>query len=911
MRARRLCYFRPMRPRDLPIYELEEEIVRLLRPQSRLILQAPTGSGKSTQVPQILLDRGLLGSGEVVILQPRRLATRLLARRVAFERAGRLGEEVGYQIRFENVASKRTRIRFVTEGILLRQMLQDPALHGVAAILFDEFHERHLYGDITLARAVQLQETIRPELKLVVMSATLESDKLEKYLAPCPVLISRGRTHPVAIEYLTRPVRTESYPIWELAAGELARLGDRTEGDVLIFMPGRYEITRTISAIRASAAGERFIALPLYSELPPAEQDAALSQYAKRKVIVATNVAETSLTIEGVRLVIDSGLARIARFDPRRGINTLFIEKISRASAEQRAGRAGRTAPGHCLRLWTESEHLERSAQELPEVKRLDLAEVVLTLKAIGIENVASFRWLEAPEPKALDSAEQLLADLGATLGSERVSRAGGGVSPQRTFLEGSPAINSGTSEEVRDGEAPSPARETRALPGVTSFGRRNEITSLGRRMLAFPVHPRYARMLLAAQEERCVRAVALMAALTQGRHLLRRADGKEMREEREDLLGSNDESDLFLLLRAFRFAEKNHFDPRSCSSLGINAGAAREAAQLWEQFLDIARGEGLDLETGEAEPGAIARCVLTGFPDQVAVRLDQGTLRCALVHNRRGLLARESVVHRARLLVASEIREVESSEGERQVLLTLATAIEEDWLREFFPEAVVEKTEITYDPSLRRVVGRTITLFHDLVLAEKKSERVPLGEAAALLAREVIAEACPLKKWDHSVEQWISRLNFAASAFPELELPPIGEPDRALLIEQICQGATSYKEIKERPVLKVLRSWLSAPQHAALEAVAPERIKLPNERSAKIVYAPGQPPTIAARIQDLYGVANGLIIARGRVRLRIEVLAPNHRPVQITDDLTTFWRESYPRVKQELQRKYPKHKWL
>ncbi|MBA3961449.1 MAG: ATP-dependent RNA helicase [Chthoniobacterales bacterium] len=896
-----------MTPRDLPIYELEGAIASSLGQQPRLILQAPTGSGKSTQVPQILLDHGSLDAGEVVILQPRRLAARLLAKRVAQERGGSLGQEVGYQIRFEKIASAKTRIRFVTEGILLRQLLQDPELRGVSAILFDEFHERHLYGDITLARALQLQETKRPDLLLMVMSATLESDKLEKYLAPCPVLTSSGRTHPVTIEYLTKPVRAENYPVWDLAADELERLAPRTEGDVLIFMPGKYEITRTLAAIRASRMSDRFVALPLYSELPPNEQDAALAPNEKRRVIVATNVAETSLTIDGVRLVIDAGLARIARFDPRRGINTLFIEKISRAAADQRAGRAGRTTPGHCLRLWTEREHIERAAQELPEVKRLDLAEVVLTLKASGIEDVAGFRWLEPPEPKALENAGRLLADLGA-LGSARASRAGDGASPSRTLQ------TFGASEQVRGGEAPPPAREARALPsGEVSRDDHTAgaITSLGQRMLAFPVHPRYARMLLAAQEEGCVRVIALIAALTQGRSLLRRAEGKQMREERDDFLGNEDESDLFILLRAFRFAEKNNFDPRRCASLGVNAGAAREAAQLWEQFLAIARAEGLDVAEREAKPDAIARCVLTGFPDQVAARLDEGTLRCALVHQRRGVLARASVVHRARLLVASEIREIEASDGERQVLLTLATAINAEWLGEFFPDAIRGKVEVFFDPTLRRVLGRKATLFHDLVLEEKKTERVPPNDAASLLAREVIAGTCPLKKWDHAIEQWIARLNFAAARFPDLELPPIGESERALLIEQICLGATSYKEVKERPVAPVLKSWLSAAQQNALEQFAPERIKLPNERNARITYAPSAPPTIATRIQDLYGVENGLTIGPGRVPLRIEVLAPNHRPIQITDDLATFWRESYPKIKKELQRKYPKHRWL
>jgi|GEM_PF-19907 len=1040
-------------PRDLPIFELEHSLVGELKAHSRLILQAPTGSGKSTQVPQILLDHGLLGDGQVVILQPRRLATRLLAARVASERNGRLGNEVGYQIRFENITSDRTRIRFVTEGILLRQLIQNPELRGVSAILFDEFHERHLYGDITLARALQLQATSRPDLKLAVMSATLDAGLLQKYLEPCAVLSSSGRAFPVAIEYLPKPVGGDGYPIWDLAADELERLAPNTEGDVLVFMPGKYEISRTIAAIRASRVSDRFVVLPLHGELPPAEQDAALAHYQKRRAIVATNVAETSLTIDGVQVVIDSGLARVARFDARRGINTLLVEPISRASADQRAGRAGRTAPGHCLRLWTEREHLDRAQQELPEVKRLDLAEVVLTLKASGIEDVAKFRWLEPPNPQALARAEQLLADLGAirtglethaSLGSARASRAGFGalaetstaisyskrrlphferpwgkyavtfsthnrrqlssaekdivlrsvlyahshgqyelyatcVMPDHVHLLFEPqvkgtdseggsvfwslpeilqAIKSSTAHRINkasgtggtvwekesfdrvirsesdlqekfeyicrnpwdagvaaQGEdypwlwtperspamAPETAREARALPSITE---------LGRRMLAFPVHPRYARMLLAAQEYRCVPAVALIAALTQGRNLLRRLEGKQAREDREDVLGGDAESDLFILMRAFRYAEKSGFDSQRCTRLGINAGAAREAAQLTEQFLAIARDEGLDLDTGEVKAGSIERCVLAGFPDQVAVRLDAGTLRCALVHGRRGVLARESTVHDARLLVASEVREIESSDKERQVLLTLATKIEEDWLRELFPESFREETRVEFDSALRRVVGQRAVLFHDLLLRSEAFSPKSDPAAAQILAQEVLAGTCPLKHWDNAVEQWTERVNFVATEFPELEFPRIDDSGKLLLLEQICQGATTYKEIKERPVWPVVKSWLSGTQQQALEDLAPERIKLAKGRAAKITYGDSAPPTIAARIQDLYDTPRGLAVGRGRVALRIQVLAPNHRPIQITNDLETFWRDGYPKVKKELQRKYPKHEW-
>ena len=294
-------------------------------------------------------------------------------------------------------------------------MVQDPKLRGVSALIFDEFHERHLYGDITLARALDLQETERPDLKLLVMSATLDAAPLEEYLKPCRVLESQGRTFPVEIEFAANPAYLDKRPVWEQAAeafSDFVRSGG--QGDVLVFMPGGFEISQTIEALRRCDEARGFMLLPLHGELPPRDQDAAVARYDQRKVVVATNVAETSLTIDGIRCVIDSGLARIPRYDPYRGINTLLIEKISRASADQRAGRAGRTAPGLCRRLWSREEHAHRPAQELPEVKRLDLAEVVLTLKAAGVEDLRTFRWLEPPEEQALAHAEELLTDLGA-----------------------------------------------------------------------------------------------------------------------------------------------------------------------------------------------------------------------------------------------------------------------------------------------------------------------------------------------------------------------------------------------------------------------------------------------------------------------------------------------------------------
>ncbi|MDB6169573.1 MAG: Helicase ATP-dependent domain protein [Verrucomicrobia bacterium] len=847
-------------PRDLPIYELESAIIAATRDGGRLIVQAPTGSGKSTQVPQMLLRHGLLGEkGQVVVLQPRRLATRMLAKRVAEEVGAPLGGIVGYQIRLETRAGEETRIRFVTEGILLRQMSFDAQLRGISAIVFDEFHERHLYGDISLARALQLQQTSRPDLKLIVMSATLDAGALKNYLAPCEVLVSEGRSFPVRIEYLPKAANFDQEPVWDVAARECERVAAASEGDVLVFMPGAFEISRTVQAIQGSRALRDFVTFPLHGELPPEQQDRAVARSEARKIIVSTNVAETSLTIDGVTTVIDSGLARVARFDPHRGINTLLIEKISVASADQRAGRAGRTAPGACVRLWTEREHGQRALQELPEVKRLDLSEVVLTLKASGIGDVAHFPWLEKPDPKALERAEMLLADLGA----------------------------------IGDG---------------TSGGR---ITETGRKMLRFPVHPRYARMLLAAQERGCVRPVALMAALTQGRNFLLRGVPREVEQAREDALGEEHESDFFLLMRAWRFADKANYAVEACRRLGIHAQGARQVGPLFEQFLEIAAKEGLDVAERRTDGAEIRKCVLAGFSDQLAKRLDAGTLRCELVHQRRGLLARESAIGRSALLVAAEISEVGGRGGEVSVLLSLATAIEEPWLREIFPDDFHEMRGVTYDQEMKRVVTRRERRFRDLVLEAKVStDEAPLNEAAALLTKEVISGRLKLEAWDDTVEQWILRVNRLAEWFPELEVNPLTEADRATLVEQICYGELSYRDIKDKPVMPILRDWLTAEQLAVIDDYLPEKLTMANGRRSRLTYAREGPPILSARIQELYGVEGKFTLGHGRVPVKIEVLGPNHRPLQVTDDLTAFWRDMYPKLKAELSRRYPRHEW-
>ncbi|MEI8294693.1 MAG: ATP-dependent helicase HrpB [bacterium] len=834
----------------LPIYDLDEEIISALSRGNRLILQAPTGSGKSTQVPQMLLDGEILAGGRCVILQPRRLAARMLATRVASERSCRLGGEVGYQIRLDNVSSTETKILFVTEGILLRQMLADPLLGGISTLVFDEFHERHLYGDITLARALDLQDTVRPDLKIVVMSATLDGAELREYLEPTEMLTSEGRTFPVEISHLSHDPKDD--PVWETATDAVAEHYEETEGDVLVFMPGAYEIQRTIRELQARLGG-RCAVLPLHGELPAAEQDRAVNRSQGRKIIVSTNVAETSLTIDGVTLVVDSGLARVARYDPNRGINTLLIEKVSVASAAQRAGRAGRTAPGHCVRLWTERDHARRPLRELPEVKRLDLSETLLSLKASGVEDLQSFRWIERPEPQALARAETLLRDLGA------LNAAG-------------------------------------------------EITPIGCRMLNFPVHPRYARMFIAAEELGCVRAAALIAALTQTRSMLLRVD-KKTEDERAEIF-SGGTSDFLVLMRVFEWAKARDFRMNECRSLGIHSDSARQVAKIFEQFLDIAHSEALLLEDTPPRDSDIAKCVLAGFADQVGVRRGAGTLVCDIVHGRRGLLARQSVACASSLLVAAEIAEIEGRDGDARVLLSLATEIEESWLRDMFPQDFSESAEHFFDKSQNRVVVRRAKVYRDLVLETRDRDAEPGPAAASCLADQVLEDHLRLNGWDDAVEQWMHRVNFLARLCPEQNLPPMGAEERHHVILLVCEGAVCYRDIKDAAVLPHAKSLLTWEQQQFVEKHAPERIELPGGRRAKVTYAQTADPFLSARIQDFYGVADDIKIALGRHALTLHILAPSHRPVQVTRSLKSFWSDTYPTLKQQLQRQYPKHEW-
>ena len=812
----------------------------------------------------MLLDQGLACDKKIIILQPRRIAARMLAARVASERQTRIGEEVGYQVRFENVSNAKTRILFVTEGVMLRQMLDDPTLSKVGCLVIDEFHERHLDGDLCLAWAKAVQTMHRPDLKIIVMSATITPEPLRVFMQPCEIFDSEGRTFPVETSYQT-PLRDKAgfqEALWDQAARAAEDLVTRQkiEGDILVFMPGGHEIRKTISAMSGRSFTKGFRIMPLHGELTPQQQDEVLQPGGSRRIIVSTNVAETSLTIEGVRAVIDSGLARIAFYDVRRGINTLMVQKISRASADQRAGRAGRLGPGVCLRLWPEREHSHRAENELAEIKRLDLSEALLTLSVVSNTAGMEFDWYESPTDEAMSRALNILYDLGA--------------------------MDRGT----------------------------RKLTTIGRKMSAFPLHPRFSRMLLTAASLGCLRDAALCAALSQGRDILLKSTEVTKRRQ-EEFFHKEDISEFQSLMRAFNKAASFNFDPSACAPYGIHGRAAFETMRSHEQILGLCKRQGLSLEqltsnvsSSFTETESLAKSILSAFSDHLGVETGTGSRVYTLAAGYRGHLEKDVPIKPPALLVAAEIAEIQGKA--LQVKLNLVTRVEQDWLRELFPDDLSSGQFAVYDAPNKRVMNREELRFRDLVLQSREKGEPNPGLAATLLAEEIIAGRLELPTWTERTEQWIARLNCLAEWMPELEMPSIGDEDRKLIIEQICLGATAYRQIKERTPDGALNAWLSAAQRDLLDRFAPERVMLANGKMVRVEYRKNAPPQISVILQQLYDTDENPRIAGGKISVSVEILAPNQRPVQVTGDLGSFWKNSYTAVRTQLKGRYPRHEW-
>lgn len=810
----------PVPSPEFPITPLLPEIRRSLSAHPRLVLEAPPGAGKTTQVPLALLDEPWVQGRRILMLEPRRVAARAAAGFMAKQRGEAVGETVGYRIRFENKVSARTRIEVVTEGILTRMIQDDPMLESVAAILFDEFHERHLSADLGLALALDVQAQLREDLRIVAMSATLDGERLARFL-DAPRLASEGRSFPVTVAHF--PARRDE-PAEVQARRAIEQALASHPGDVLVFLPGQREIARLQSLL--DGLPRDVAVLPLHGELPVERQAEVLQPdpHGHRRVVLATNVAESSVTLPGVRVVIDAGLAREPRYDPNSGFARLEVVAISQASADQRAGRAGRVAEGWAYRLWPQSQRLE--PQRRPEIAQVELAALALELAAWGSDQL---RFVDPPPAGALGAARELLQRLGA-------------------------------------------------------LGDSGGVTALGQRMLALGTHPRLAAMLLSAPAG-ATRALACdLAALIEARDPLRGGG---------DALAAR-----WRALAAFR-------QGRAPADAHRSALAAIDAAsKQWRRRL-----------REDAPPPSTVEAHLLGdrlshaYPDRIGCQHPQDPRRYALANGRMARLFDDSALFGEPWIVASELRY-----EAKDALIQRGAPVDEGFLRAEFPDRFVTADAVRWDAGKRALSAQREARFDRIVLEARSTGRVDPALAAQALTdavRELGIDALP---WTESLGQWRERVRCLREWMPELGLPDLS--DEALLadldrwLRPAFAGKSRLDALGESELAEALKSPLDWSLRQRVDALAPTRIIVPSGMERRIEYAHGQPPVLAVKLQELFGLAETPRIADGRVPLTLHLLSPGGRPLQVTQDLRGFWERTYPEVKKEMKGRYPKHPW-
>jgi len=816
----------------LPIDEVLPALRNALRQGRNAVLEAPPGAGKSTVVPIALLDEAWLRGGKIVMLEPRRLATRAVATRMASTLGEAPGETVGFRMRQETRVSRRTRIEVVTEGVFTRMLQSDAALEGVAAVLFDEFHERSLHADTGLAFALDSQENLSPELRLVAMSATLDGAGLATLLGDAPRITASGRMFPVEVHHVGAglpllPGGRESPELGVLRA--IKRALAEAEGDLLVFLPGAGEIRRVQGML--GDIGAHVDVTPLYGELAAGDQDAALkpARAGRRKIVLATNIAETSLTIDGVRVVIDAGLERRSLFDPASGMNRLEVQRISRASAEQRAGRAGRTAPGACYRLWGEGAERSLAAYAPPEICVADLAPLALDLAVWGTE-AAALRWLDAPPAATLASARDLLRRLGALDASGKV-------------------------------------------------------TAHGRAMQEFPAHPRLAHMLLKARELGAAPLAAELAALLSDRDLLRAGAGPRERD-----------SDVRTRLEALRRGGN------------VDRGALDRVRRSQRTFEQQLASRGAHRSAG----AAVEAGVLLGlaYPDRIGRRRAGAEARYQLSNGRGAVFASAESIAREEFIVA-----VDLDDREREARIQLAAPLPKQDLLEFFASQLRRADELAWDERTESVVARRVIRLDELLVEEKPLNEVPRAASAAAMLDGVRSLGLAALPWDDESCDFLARCEFVR-ALGRTDLGAWPDSSRDALaadlawLEPFLDGITRRSQLTRLPLLDALRSRLDYPQQRRLDELAPTHVGLPTGSNARIDYVDDNAPVASMRMQEVFGLAATPRIGGGSVPITFKLLSPGRRPLQVTRDLASFWRNAYVDVRKDMRGRYPRHYW-
>ena len=848
----------------LPIDEALPALLSALRDHPAVVLQAPPGAGKTTRVPLALLQAGLLGQGKLVMLEPRRVAARAAARTLARNLGEEPGRTVGHQVRYETVASKDTRIMVVTEGILGRRLLSDPTLEGITCVVIDELHERSIHTDLALAFLKELLE-VRDDLKLVCMSATLDAGAVSRFLHDAPIITSAGRPFPVAIAHADKDDRF----LEERMVGAIRKLmvaDDDDGGDVLCFLPGAPEIRRTAERLSERPLplwrGEPVDVVQLYGALPAHQQDRAIQRGPRRRVVLSTNVAETSVTIEGVTAVVDTGLARQMNFDADVGLDRLELTPISRASTDQRAGRAGRTQPGVCLRLWEESAQRRRPDFDAAELHRVDLSSAVLRLFAWGETDIAAFPWFESPPSESIDHAVKLLGLLGA----------------------------------------------------IDESG----ITSLGQMIVKLPVAPRIGRLLVEAFRLGQPDRAALMAAMLSERDPFLRGPSADRNSRGAGNQGGGirttsihrSRSDVLDRLHAVEDFLRTGQTNSPCGE--INRNAVRTLTQVAKQLgsslhgecdRQLARAGNASSMNEEASDEVLLRALVAGFPDRVARRRDVTSDKGLMVGGRGVKLGPKSAVQKSPLFLCVDIDGAGIEATVRQ-----ASEVQREWLPQ---DQVRSGEELFFHPTQKQVVARRRVAFADLILEESPTAITDRNAASEVLfeaARGQLESVIPAD--DDAFSNFRARVRCLKQWMPDLPLPVFDESMTLDVLHELCHGRRSFADLKSAPWLSTLQSKMDYALVQTIEREAPERITVPTGSRMRLTYEEGRPPVLAVRIQEIFGMKVTPRIAGGRVPVLLHLLAPNMRPQQVTDDLASFWANMYDDVRKELKRRYPKHSW-
>ena len=833
----------------LPIDAILPDLERALRSARAVVLEAPPGAGKTTRVPWAV--QSWLGDAEVVVAEPRRLAARMAARRVADEHGDVLGDRVGYSVRFEDVTSARTRVRYATEGIVLRRLLADPALRGVGAVILDEFHERHLATDLLLVLLDRLSQTTRPDLKLIVMSATLDAEPVARYLGDCPRLRSEGRMFPVTIEFLPK---ADDRPLEKQIVSAVRQvISEEADGDVLVFLPGAGEIRKAKTALEALASEAQLLVLPLHGDLPIAEQARAVEPAKQRKVVLATNVAESSVTVDGVTVVVDSGLSRVAGYSPWSGLPTLALEPVSRASTTQRAGRAGRTRPGRVLRLYTKGDHESRRAHDAPEIVRSDLAEAFLILHGAGVKEPSALHFLDEPPKARVQSAQELLTLLGA-------------------------------------------------------FGDSGGLSEIGRRLLRFPVAPRLGRLLVEGERRGVAKEAALAAALLGERDIVL-GTRATFGSDRGAGFGARGPSDVLERIERYREAEDAHFEAHRLRHFGLDVRAVESVRRAERQLSRLVKNSVEGPGSMEGVEHELLRCLLAAFPDRVARRRRRGERDLVLASGGVARLSENSIAVDPEFLLALDVEEQRGASSSFTTV-RLASAIEPDWLLEDFASTVKLSDDLEWNATAERVERVEKMSFGAVVFDEARGAAPPSPAASALLASAARRGSSLSFAKSDAVSSLTLRLRLLREHFPELHFPELDDNSVDATLSVICVGLTSFAELSAVDVPSALLSGLDAAQRRALEHETPERVRLPGGRTLEVHYEADRPPWIESRLQDFFGMPEGPRLCRGKIAVTLHLLAPNQRAMQVTTDLSGFWLRHYPSVRRELMRRYPRHPW-